>query len=41
MIGCVLLFFANRRQAVDPDDTVSENPTFRPAYRPEPEAVAA
>jgi PiT family inorganic phosphate transporter len=41
VIGCVLLFFANRRQAVDPDETVSENPTFGPAYRPQPEAVAA
>ena len=41
VIGCVLLFLANRRQAVDPDETVSENPTFGPAYRPQPEPVAA
>ena len=40
-IGCVLLFIANRRQAVEPEETVSEHPTFGPAYRPEPEAVAA
>ena len=26
--GCVLLFVANRRQSVAPEDTVSENPTF-------------
>jgi PiT family inorganic phosphate transporter len=34
--GCVLLFLANRRHAVEPEDTVSENPTFGAAYRPEP-----
>jgi PiT family inorganic phosphate transporter len=38
-IGCVLLFLANRRQAVEPEETVSENPAFGAAYRPE--AVAA
>ena len=26
--GCTMLFLANRRQSVDPDETVSENPTF-------------
>ena len=39
-VGCVLLFLANRRQAVEPEETVSENPTFGAAYRP-PEPVAA
>jgi inorganic phosphate transporter, PiT family len=39
VIGCVFLFIANRRQAVEPDETVSENPTFGPAYRPEPVAA--
>ncbi len=38
-IGCVLLFFANRRQAVEPEETVSEHPTFGAAYRPEPVAA--
>jgi PiT family inorganic phosphate transporter len=38
-IACVLLFLANRRQAVDPEATVSENPAFGPAYRPEPVAA--
>jgi PiT family inorganic phosphate transporter len=37
--GCVLLFLANRRQAVEPEETVSENPTFGAAYRPEPVAA--
>jgi PiT family inorganic phosphate transporter len=33
--GCVLLFLANRRQAVEPEETVSENAAFGVAYRPE------
>jgi PiT family inorganic phosphate transporter len=38
-IGCVLLFLANRRQSVEPEETVSENPAFGAAYRPEPVAA--
>ena len=35
-IGCTLLFFANRRSSVKPDETVSENPAFgrAPTRRP-------
>ena len=36
VIGCVLLFLANRREAVKPEETVSENPAFRPAPAREP-----
>ena len=35
-VGCMLLFLANRRQAVDPEETVSEHPAFGagPARQP-------
>jgi inorganic phosphate transporter, PiT family len=38
-IGCALLVLANRRQAIEPEETVSEHPTFGPAYRPAPVAA--
>ena len=39
VIGCVLLYLANRRHAVEPEDTVSEHPTFGVARAPEPVAA--
>jgi inorganic phosphate transporter, PiT family len=38
-IGCVLLFLANRKQSVKPEETISENPTFGSATTPEPVAA--
>jgi PiT family inorganic phosphate transporter len=38
-IGCTLLFIANRRSGVHPDDTVSEHPAFGTAPTREPVAV--
>ena len=38
-IGCTLLFFANRRSNVTPDETVSENPAFGTAPAREPVAA--
>jgi PiT family inorganic phosphate transporter len=37
-IGCFLLWRANKRQAVAPDETISEHPVFGEPVRP---AVAA
>ena len=38
-IGCALLFVANRRSNVAPEETVSENPAFGPAPAREPVAA--
>jgi PiT family inorganic phosphate transporter len=39
-VACLKLWQANRRQAVEPDETISEHPTFGPApARPEPVAA--
>jgi PiT family inorganic phosphate transporter len=40
-VGCVLLFLANRREQIEPEETVSENPTFGPAPKPTRVAVPA
>jgi PiT family inorganic phosphate transporter len=39
-IGCVMLFIANRRSAVDPEETISENPVFGPDAKPPVEQPA-
>jgi PiT family inorganic phosphate transporter len=38
-VGCGFLFVANRRAQVEPDETISENPTFGAAQRPQPIAA--
>jgi inorganic phosphate transporter, PiT family len=36
IVGCALLWRANRAQPIDPEETVSEHATVAPAARPEP-----
>jgi inorganic phosphate transporter, PiT family len=36
VVACVMLWRANRAKPIEPDETVSENPTFGSATRPEP-----
>jgi hypothetical protein len=39
VIGAVFLWRANRAKPIEPEETVSEHPTFGPTARPEPVAA--
>jgi hypothetical protein len=39
VIGAVFLWRANRAKPIEPEETVSADPTFGPAARPEPVAA--
>jgi inorganic phosphate transporter, PiT family len=39
VIGAVLLWRANRAKPIEPEETISEDPTFGPTVRPEPVAA--
>jgi len=40
-VGCVMLYIANKRSSVDPEETISDNPVFGPDAKPPVEAPAA
>jgi PiT family inorganic phosphate transporter len=40
-VGCVMLYIANKRSSVAPEEAISENPVFGPDAKPVEEPVAA